>query len=82
MRDQAAEVAKSPMWWAMKEARGEKTVTSMPRSSISRSWLVSSDSRIWSSLMTGPAGSGARTGSVSAAVWASRQCPSGAGAVV
>ena len=38
---------------AIAEARGEKTVRSMPRSSISRSWLVSIVSRISSSLMTG-----------------------------
>src|SRR5690625_7086862 len=31
-RDQAAEVSKSPAWWAIKDARGENTCTSMPRS--------------------------------------------------
>ncbi len=45
--------ASSPRWWAMADARGEKTVRSMPRWSISGSWLVSMVSRISSSLIVG-----------------------------
>ena len=37
----------------MAEARGEKTVRSMPRSAMRRSWLVSIVSRISSSEIVG-----------------------------
>jgi hypothetical protein len=40
---QVLETLKSPMWWAMKLARGLKMVRSLPRSFIRRSWLVSID---------------------------------------
>src|SRR5690606_117068 len=49
--DQVLDTWKSPMWWAMKLARGEKIVRSEPRSRIRRSWLVSMLSRNSSSLM-------------------------------
>jgi hypothetical protein len=51
MAAQVLEVSKSPMWWAMKLARGLKMVRSEPRSFIRRSWLVSMDSRSSSSLI-------------------------------
>jgi hypothetical protein len=51
------------MWWAMKLARGLKTVRSEPRCLISLSWLVSMVSRISSSLILRSAGEGARVGS-------------------
>ena len=70
------------MWWAMKLARGEKTVRSMPRSSISRSWLASMLARISSSVICSAAGSGALSGSPIAATCAVRHASSGAGAVV
>jgi hypothetical protein len=38
--DHVALTLKSPMWCAMKLARGEKIVRSLPRSFISRSWLA------------------------------------------
>ena len=40
---QVDDTLKSPMWWAMKLARGENSVRSLPRSFISRSWLLSID---------------------------------------
>jgi len=43
--------SKSPMWCAMKLARGLKMVRSLPRSRILASWLVSMDSRSSSSLI-------------------------------
>ncbi|MDT4853024.1 hypothetical protein FQZ97_872780 [compost metagenome] len=54
---------KSPMWWAMKLARGEKMVRSEPRSFIRRSWLVSMDSRSSSSLIFRSATFGITAGS-------------------
>ena len=42
---------KSPMWWAMKLARGLKIVRSLPRSRILASWLSSMVSRSSSSLI-------------------------------
>jgi len=48
---QVALVSKLPMWCAMKLARGEKIVRSLPRSRIFLSWLVSIDSRSSSSLI-------------------------------
>ena len=70
------------MWWAMKLARGEKSVTSLPRWSMSRSWLASMVSRMSSSLMKSSSGRGALTGSPTAATWRSRHAPSWGGAVV
>ncbi len=46
---QVLDTSKSPMWWAMKLARGLNTVRSLPRSRILASWLVSMVSRISSS---------------------------------
>src|SRR5574343_701238 len=77
---QVAEVLKSPMWWAMKLARGEKMVRSEPRSFMSLSWLVSMDSRNSSSLIFRLLGSGAWLGALSDRICWSRQAPRGAGA--
>ena len=71
------------MWWAMKLARGEKIVRSLPRSSISRSWLASIVSRHVVVADDQLVGVGrASTGSPTAATWRSRQSPSWGGAVV
>ncbi len=43
--------SKSPMWWAMKLARGLKIVRSLPRSFIRRNWLASMVSRNSSSVI-------------------------------
>lgn len=59
MRAQVWLTARSPMWWAMKDARGLKTVMSLPRSFMRRSWLASIVSRMSSSLIVSFAGSGA-----------------------
>jgi hypothetical protein len=64
----------------MAEARGENSVTSMPRSSISRSWLDSIVSRISSSLMVGYVGGVVPASQ--AATCCSRQAVCAAGAVV
>ena len=79
---QVAEVWKSPMWCAMKLARGLKIVRSMPRSFIFASWLVSIDSRSSSSLIFRSEADGARRRILQAAICRSRQAPSAAGAVV
>ena len=70
------------MWWAMKLARGEKMVRSLPRSSMSRSWLASIVSRMSSSLMVSSDGLGAEAGSPIAATWRSRHASRAGGAVV
>jgi len=82
MADHAALVAKSPMWCAMKLARGEKIVRSMSRSSIFLSWLASMVSRRSSSLMESSLARGAAAGSPSASIWRLRQASSAFGAVV
>ena len=46
---QVDDTSKSPMWWAMKLARGLKIVRSEPRAFICLSWLASIVSRISSS---------------------------------
>jgi hypothetical protein len=51
MAAQVLLTSKSPMWWAMKLARGLKMVRSLPRCFIRRSWLVSMVSRSSSSLI-------------------------------
>ncbi len=48
---QVDDTSKSPMWCAMKLARGEKIVRSLPRSCIFLSWLLTMDSRSSSSLI-------------------------------
>jgi hypothetical protein len=48
---QVLDTSKSPMWWAMKLARGENSVRSLPRSFIRRSWLLTMVSRMSSSLI-------------------------------
>ncbi|MCY1543278.1 hypothetical protein D9M68_790890 [compost metagenome] len=60
---QVLETLKSPMWCAMKLARGENSVMSLPRSFISLSWLVSMDSRSSSSLIFRSATFGITAGS-------------------
>jgi hypothetical protein len=52
-RDHSRLTAASPTCGAIAEARGENRVTSIPRSSINRSWLDSIVSRISSSLIEG-----------------------------
>ena len=73
---------KSPMWWAMKLARGLNSVMSLPRSFMSLSWLVSMDSRSSSSLIFRSATLGIWAGSLMPAIWALRQFSSALGAVV
>jgi hypothetical protein len=82
MAAQVLLTSKSPMWWAMKLARGLKIVRSLPRCFISLSWLVSMVSRSSSSLIFRSATLGRRAGSAMPAIWRSRQAPSDAGAVV
>ena len=82
MRAQVWLTARSPMWWAMKDARGLKTVRSEPRSFMSFSWLASMVSRMSSSLMCNAAGSGASPWPFAKAICRSRHAPSWAGAVV
>jgi hypothetical protein len=79
---QVALVLKSPMWWAMKLARGEKIVRSLPRSRILRSWFCSIDSRSSSSLIFSSAGEGVCAGSLRPAIWRLRQSSRALGAVV
>jgi hypothetical protein len=82
MAAQVALVSKLPMWCAMKLARGEKMVRSLPRSRILCSWLCSMDSRSSSSLMRSDAAEGASAGLPRLAIWRLRQVSSAAGAVV
>lgn len=82
MAAQVLDVSKSPMWCAMKLARGLKMVRSEPRCFISLSWLVSMVSRISSSLIFRSLARGALDGSLSPAICRSRQAPRAAGAVV
>ena len=73
---------KSPMWWAMKLARGEKMVRSEPRCFISLSWLVSMVSRSSSSLIFSSDTFGIADGSLMPAIWRLRQSSRALGAVV
>jgi hypothetical protein len=82
MAAQVLLTSKSPMWWAMKLARGLKMVRSLPRSFIRRSWLLSMDSRSSSSLIFRSATRGLALGSWMPAIWALRQFSSALGAVV
>jgi len=79
---QALETSKSPMWCAMKLARGEKIVRSEPRSRIRRNWLVSIVSRSSSSLIRRSDALGMTEGSAIPAIWRSRQSARACGAVV
>ena len=74
--------AKSPMWWAMKLARGEKMVRSAPRSRMNVSWLASIDSRSSSSLILRSDALGMTAGSLIPAICWLRQVSSAFGAVV
>jgi len=64
------------MWCAMKLARGEKIVTSAPRSRISFNWFFSMLSRTSSSLMRSSDTFGVAAGFVSPSTWRFRQCSS------
>ena len=66
----------------MKLARGLKMVRSLPRSRISRSWLLSIDSRSSSSLIFSSEARGFIEGSWMPAIWRLRQSSSAFGAVV
>ena len=80
--DHAELVSKPPMWCAMKLARGEKIVRSMPRSRIFCNWLDSIDARISSSLIDSDDASGGGVPSARLAICCSRQRSSALGAVV
>ena len=73
---------KSPMWCAMKLARGLKTVRSLPRSFIFASWLFSIDSRSSSSPIFSSLTFGIRAGSLMPAICRLRHASSAFGAVV
>jgi hypothetical protein len=73
---------KSPMWCAMKLARGLKTVMSRPRSCISRNWLASIDSRNSSSPMRSSEACGICAGFPMPAICRLRHASSAFGAVV
>ena len=79
---QVLETSKSPMWWAMKLARGLKIVRSLPRSRILASWLVSIVSRSSSSLIFRSDTFGFSAGSWMPAICRLRQASSAFGAVV
>ena len=79
---QVEETAKSPMWWAMKLARGLKIVRSQPRSFMNLSWFVSIDSRSSSSLIFSSETFGAAAGSLMPAICRLRHASSAFGAVV
>jgi hypothetical protein len=73
---------KSPMWWAMKLARGLKIVRSDPRAFICFSWLVSIVSRISSSVIFRSDTFGRAAGSLMPAICWLRHASSAFGAVV
>ena len=81
MAAQVALVCALPMWWAMKLARGEKIVRSMPRSCILPSWFVIMLSRSSSSLMCSSPADGVEP-SARPAIWRLRHASSAGGAVV
>gem|GEM_PF-5351761 len=70
------------MWWAMKLARGENRVRSLPRSFMSLSWLFSMVSRMSSSLIFRSDTLGMTDGSLMPAICWLRQFSSALGAVV
>ena len=78
----ADDTAKSPMWWAMKLARGLKIVRSDPRARICASWFVSIVSRSSSSLIFRSEALGRADGSVMPAICWLRHASSALGAVV
>ncbi len=82
MAAQVEETSKSPMWCAMKLARGLKMVRSEPRCFISLSWFVSIVSRISSSLIFRSATLGLLAGSLMPAICWLRHSSSAFGAVV
>jgi hypothetical protein len=79
---QVDETRKSPMWWAMKLARGLKIVRSLPRSRILANWLVAMVSRSSSSLIFRSLTFGLPAGFWMPAICWFRQCSSALGAVV
>ncbi len=80
--DHSRLVASVPMWCAMKLARGEKIVRSVPRSRCIFSCAFSRLARISSSAMTSSPRAGDFAGSSSAATCRLRHASSAAGAVV
>ncbi len=66
----------------MKLARGLNIVRSTPRSRMSRSWLLSIDSRSSSSLMESSDAFGISAGLAMPAIWRLRHASSALGAVV
>ena len=79
---QVDDTSKSPMWCAMKLARGLKIVRSEPRWRMSLSWLDSIDSRSSSSLIFRSPTLGITAGSLMPAICRLRQFSSALGAVV
>ena len=79
---QVEDTSKSPMWCAMKLARGLKIVRSLPRSCIFLSWLSTMDSRSSSSLIFSSLALGMAAGSLMPAICRLRQSSSAFGAVV
>ena len=79
---QVDEVWKSPMWWAMKLARGLKMVRSLPRSRILASWFNSIVSRSSSSPIFRSLAFGITVASLIPAICWVRQFSSALGAVV
>ena len=76
-RAHCALMAASPTWCSMEPARGEKKVTSLPRSRCSLSWAFSRLSRISSSLIFSSAGD-----TLFSDTWRFRQSQRAWGAVV
>ena len=79
---QVDDTLKSPMWCAMKLARGLKMVRSLPRSCIFLSWLAMMLSRSSSSLIFNSLALGLAAGSLMPAICRLRQSSSAFGAVV
>ncbi len=79
---QVEETWKSPIWCAMKLARGLNIVRSLPRSCIFLSWLLTMLSRSSSSLIFNSLARGLTEGSLMPAICRLRQSSSAFGAVV
>ena len=76
------DTAKSPMWWPMPEARGEKIVRSVPRSRWSLSCAPSIEALISSSDIFRPARGGIGALFLTASVWSLRKRCRSLGSVV
>src|SRR5438105_7734669 len=79
---QVDDTFKSPMWCAMKLARGENNEMSLPRSFIRRNWFDSMDSRSSSSPILRSAALGITDASLMPAICWLRHASSALGAVV